>query len=146
MSETIAVEPLPNVFGFDRVSTGGRARRIADLIIASALILFTLPLMAIVALAIKCESRGPIFYRQERVGLRGARFMVIKFRSMVANAETAGRPVWAAKHDARVTAVGNIIRRFRIDELPQLFNVLKGEMCMIGPRPERPILLNNSAR
>jgi exopolysaccharide biosynthesis polyprenyl glycosylphosphotransferase len=138
MSETIVVERLPNAVGFNCVSTGDGARRIADLIIACALILFTLPLMAIVALAIKSESRGPIFYRQERVGLRGARFMVMKFRSMVENAEVGGRPVWAAKHDARVTAIGNIIRRFRIDELPQLFNVLKGEMSMIGPRPERP--------
>jgi lipopolysaccharide/colanic/teichoic acid biosynthesis glycosyltransferase len=93
--------------------------------------------MAIVALAIKCESRGPIFYRQERVGLRGARFMVIKFRSMAENAEVDG-PVWAAERDARITTVGSVIRRFRIDELPQLFNVLKGEMSMVGPRPERP--------
>jgi exopolysaccharide biosynthesis polyprenyl glycosylphosphotransferase len=135
MSETIAV---PNPLGFDYVSKNDGVKRIADLIVASVLILFTLPLMAIVAIAIKCESRGPIFYRQERVGLRGARFVVMKFRSMVENAEADGRPIWAAQRDARVTGVGNIIRRFRIDELPQLFNVLKGEMSMIGPRPERP--------
>jgi exopolysaccharide biosynthesis polyprenyl glycosylphosphotransferase len=138
MPESIAVARLPNELGLDRISTSDGARRVADLIVACALILFTLPLMAIVAVAIKCESRGPIFYRQERIGLRGARFMVMKFRSMVQNAEAGGRPVWAAQHDARVTSVGNIIRRFRIDELPQLFNVLSGEMSMIGPRPERP--------
>src|SRR5215469_1779619 len=103
MSETIAVERLPNAVGFNRVSTGDGARRIADLIIACALILFTLPLMVIVALAIKCDSRGPIFYRQERVGLRGARFMVMKFRSMMEHAEVGGRPVWSAKNDARTT-------------------------------------------
>ena len=76
--------------------------------------------------------------RQERVGLRGTRFMVMKFRSMVENAEAAGQPVWAAQHDARVTAVGNIIRRFRIDELPQLYNVLIGDMSLVGPRPLLP--------
>jgi exopolysaccharide biosynthesis polyprenyl glycosylphosphotransferase len=131
----MAVGRLPNAMTL--TSTDG-ARRIADLIIACALILFTLPLMAIVAMAIKCESRGPVFYRQERVGLRGTRFMVMKFRSMVENAEVDGQPVWAAQHDARVTAIGRVIRRFRIDELPQLFNVVRGEMSMIGPRPERP--------
>ena len=136
MSEIITIGP--NARGVDFVSKGDGSRRLADLIIACALILFTLPLMVIVAVAIKCESRGPIFYRQERVGLRSTRFMVMKFRSMVEDAEAAGRPVWAAQHDARVTTVGSIIRRFRIDELPQLFNVLKGEMSMIGPRPERP--------
>jgi len=132
----MVVGRLPNAIGL--TPTGDGARRIADLIIACALILLTLPLMAIVAVAIKCGSRGPVFYRQERVGFRGARFMVMKFRSMVENAEVDGRPVWATQHDARVTAVGRVIRHFRIDELPQLFNVLKGEMSMIGPRPERP--------
>jgi exopolysaccharide biosynthesis polyprenyl glycosylphosphotransferase len=129
---------LPTTVGLDHTSMGDCARRVADLIIACGLIFFTLPLMAIVAAAIKWESRGPIFYRQERVGLQGASFLVTKFRSMVENAED-GRPLaWAAEDDARITAVGSIIRRFRIDELPQLFNVLKGEMSMIGPRPERP--------
>jgi exopolysaccharide biosynthesis polyprenyl glycosylphosphotransferase len=138
MSEELAVGRLPATVDLDSTSMRDCARRVGDLIIASGLIFFTLPLMAIVAMAIKCESRGPIFYRQERVGLRGASFMLTKFRSMVENAEDGRRPVWAAQDDTRVTAVGSIIRRFRIDELPQLFNVLKGEMSIIGPRPERP--------
>src|SRR5215468_10789867 len=105
MSESIAVGRLPTAIRL--TSTGDGARRIGDLITACALILFTLPLMAIVAVAIKCESRGPVFYRQERVGLRGTRFWIMKFRSMVENAEVDGRPVWAAQHDARVTAIGS---------------------------------------
>ena len=94
--------------------------------------------MVIVALMIKCDSRGPVFYCQERVGLGGRRFMLLKFRSMIQDAEPEGRPVWAAEHDVRVTRIGQFIRRTRIDELPQLFNVLRDDMSMIGPRPERP--------
>jgi exopolysaccharide biosynthesis polyprenyl glycosylphosphotransferase len=117
-------------------------KRVVDLLVACALIVFTLPLLAIVALAIKCDSRGPILYRQERVGLGGRRFMLLKFRSMVQNAESDGQPVWAAEKDVRVTPVGRIIRRLRIDELPQLLSVLRGDMSMVGPRPERPYFVN----
>ena len=112
--------------------------RVVDLLVACALIVFTLPLMAIVALAIKCDSPGPILYRQERVGLGGRRFMLLKFRSMAQNAEADGQPVWAVERDVRVTPVGRIIRSLRIDELPQLLSVLRGDMSMVGPRPERP--------
>jgi lipopolysaccharide/colanic/teichoic acid biosynthesis glycosyltransferase len=120
------------------VANGKNAmRRVGDLMIACALVVFTLPLMAIVTLAIKLDSFGPVFYRQERVGLGGRRFMLLKFRSMVHNAEPDGRPVWAAEHDSRITRVGRFIRCVRIDELPQLFNVLGGDMSMVGPRPER---------
>lgn len=138
MTENIAISYSPNSLRLERPWSGERTKRIGDLIVACALIAFTLPLMAIVALAIKCNSPGPVFYRQERVGLGGRQFVVRKFRSMVANAEANGQPVWAAQRDARVTAVGRIIRRLRIDELPQLFNVLRGDMSMVGPRPERP--------
>ena len=117
-------------------------KRVVDLLVACALIVFTLPLLAIVALAIKCDSPGPILYRQERVGLGGRRFMLLKFRSMVQNAESDGQPVWAAEKDVRVTPVGRIIRRLRIDELPQLLSVLRGDMSMVGPRPERPYFVN----
>jgi exopolysaccharide biosynthesis polyprenyl glycosylphosphotransferase len=117
-------------------------RQACDLMIAWALITLTLPLMAIVALAIRCDSPGPVFYRQERVGLRGRRFSLLKFRSMVQDAEPEGRPVWAGEQDNRVTRVGGLIRRMRIDELPQLFNVLRGEMSMVGPRPERPYFVD----
>jgi lipopolysaccharide/colanic/teichoic acid biosynthesis glycosyltransferase len=113
-----------------------------DLIIACVLIIFTLPFMAIVALAIKWDSFGPVFYRQERVGLNGRRFMLLKFRSMVDDAEPDGRPVWASERDIRITRVGRLIRCTRIDELPQLFNVLCGDMSVIGPRPERPYFVD----
>jgi lipopolysaccharide/colanic/teichoic acid biosynthesis glycosyltransferase len=112
--------------------------RLSDLLIACCLILLTLPLMILVALAVKCDSRGLVFYRQERIGLGGRRFMLLKFRSMIRDAEPGGRPVWAAEHDNRVTRIGRFIRPTRIDELPQLLNVLRGDMSMIGPRPERP--------
>jgi lipopolysaccharide/colanic/teichoic acid biosynthesis glycosyltransferase len=112
-----------------------------DLVVACALIALALPLMLLVALAIKWDSRGPIVYRQERVGLRGRRFDVLKFRSMRQDAEADGQPVWAAVDDPRVTRVGRFIRWARIDELPQLFNVVRGEMSMVGPRPERPFFV-----
>ena len=113
-------------------------KRAADLSVACALLAFTLPLMMMVLLAIKLDSPGPVFYRQERVGLGGRRFTLLKFRSMRQDAEADGRPVWAAVEDDRITRVGRFIRCMRIDELPQLFNVLCGEMSMVGPRPERP--------
>jgi exopolysaccharide biosynthesis polyprenyl glycosylphosphotransferase len=138
MEGSVSVDSPPDFRRVNRYWPGERTKRISDLIVACALIAFTLPLMTIVALAIKCSSPGPVFFRQERVGRGGRRFMVLKFRSMVANAEADGRPVWAAQQDVRVTAVGRIIRRLRIDELPQLFNVLRGDMSMVGPRPERP--------
>jgi lipopolysaccharide/colanic/teichoic acid biosynthesis glycosyltransferase len=93
--------------------------------------------MLLTALAIRLDSPGPILYRQERVGLGGGTFTVLKFRSMRTDAEARG-PVWAAQRDPRVTRVGSFIRLTRIDELPQLLNVLRGEMSFIGPRPERP--------
>ena len=115
---------------------------ICDLLVPFVLIALTLPIMVIVTLAIRCDSPGPVFYRQERVGLGGRRFNLLKFRSMIEDAEPEGRPVWAAQNDNRVTRVGRFIRRMRIDELPQLFNVLRGEMSMVGPRPERPYFVD----
>jgi len=112
-------------------------KRVIDLTVACALLAFALPLMMIVAFAIKYDSPGPVFYRQERVGLGGRRFALLKFRSMRQDAEADGRPVWAAIADARITRVGRLIRCTRIDELPQLLNVLYGDMSMVGPRPER---------
>jgi exopolysaccharide biosynthesis polyprenyl glycosylphosphotransferase len=96
------------------------------------------PLMSIVAVAIKLSSRGPVLYRQTRVGWQGKHFTLYKFRSMYQGAETATGAVWAAKDDARVTRVGRWLRLLRLDELPQFFNVLRGEMSIVGPRPERP--------
>ena len=117
--------------------SGALARRTADIALSLAMLVLTLPLMLAAALAIACESRGPVLYRQERVGLHGRVFTLLKFRSMRRDAEARG-PVWAAQRDPRVTRVGAFIRLTRIDELPQLFNVLRGEMSLIGPRPERP--------
>jgi len=111
--------------------------RLFDLALSAALLVFTLPVMLLTALAIRMETDGPIFYSQERVGLNGQVFRIHKFRSMRVDAEATG-PVWAAQQDRRVTRVGAFIRRVRIDELPQLLNVLRGEMSFIGPRPERP--------
>jgi lipopolysaccharide/colanic/teichoic acid biosynthesis glycosyltransferase len=94
--------------------------------------------MLLTALAVRLESRGPIIYRQERVGLGGQSFMCLKFRSMRTDAEKDGVARWATKNDSRVTRVGSFIRKCRIDELPQLISVLRGEMSLVGPRPERP--------
>jgi exopolysaccharide biosynthesis polyprenyl glycosylphosphotransferase len=113
-------------------------KRMLEVLFSIGLLLFTLPVLLLTAIAIKLESPGPIFYKQERNGLGGRLFSVIKFRSMRSDAEKNG-PQWATKQDARVTRIGQFIRKTRIDELPQLINVLSGEMSLIGPRPERPI-------
>ena len=112
--------------------------RAFDILLSLAILVITLPVLLLTALLIRLDSRGPVFYRQTRVGLLGNNFEIIKFRSMRVDAEVGGTPVWAAERDPRVTRVGRIIRMLRIDELPQLYNVLRGEMSVIGPRPERP--------
>jgi len=112
-------------------------KRVFDLLAASVLLIVTLPVMAITALAILLESGRPLIFRQDRVGLGGKEFTVFKFRSMRTDAERDGVPRWATSGDPRITRVGKFIRRTRIDELPQLFNVLRGEMSFVGPRPER---------
>ena len=117
-----------------------RARRLIDVALASVIGLLTSPLMLLTALAIKLESRGPVFYLQERAGLNNTTFRIIKFRSMRVDAEANG-PVWAHEGDSRVTRVGRWIRKRRVDELPQLFNIIRGEMSLIGPRPERPVFI-----
>jgi lipopolysaccharide/colanic/teichoic acid biosynthesis glycosyltransferase len=95
------------------------------------------PLIVVTAVLIKLDSQGPVFFSQERVGEKGKIYRIHKFRSMAADAEKQSGPVWAQSDDDRITRVGNIIRRLRIDEIPQLYNVLKGEMSFVGPRPER---------
>ena len=131
--------------GFRHGRCNAFLKRLFDLAIAIALILLTLPLMLVVAVLIKCESRGPVLYRQERVGRCGRVFVLLKFRSMRQDAEAGGAPVWAAKGDSRITRVGRFIRYTRIDELPQLWNVLRGEMSLVGPRPERPYFVERLA-
>jgi sugar transferase (PEP-CTERM system associated) len=113
-------------------------KRVLDVILASLLLIVTAPLLAIIAIAIKLESTGPVLFRQVRVGLRGRTFTILKFRSMHEGAESLAGPVWAAECDERVTKVGRWLRKFRLDELFQAINVLRGEMSIVGPRPERP--------
>jgi lipopolysaccharide/colanic/teichoic acid biosynthesis glycosyltransferase len=105
------------------------------------LLVVAFPVMIVSAVLIKMTSPGPIFYRQERVGQGGRLFTLCKFRTMINDAEKHVGPVWAAKDDDRVTPVGRILRRMRIDELPQVYNVLRGDMSLVGPRPERPFFV-----
>jgi len=113
-------------------------KRLLDIVVTLLLAVPALPIMVVTALLIAAEGDGPIIYRQERVGRRGKRFTLLKFRSMTRDAERDGKAAWATVGDTRVTRVGRFIRRTRIDELPQLINVLRGEMSIVGPRPERP--------
>ena len=114
------------------------AKRLIDLAVSLFVIVPLFPVWLIVSLAIKIESRGPVLYRQERVGQNGNVFMINKFRSMVQEAETMTGPIWAKQEDPRITNVGQFLRRFRLDEVPQFINVLIGDMSVVGPRPERP--------
>ncbi|HEX8553473.1 MAG TPA: TIGR03013 family XrtA/PEP-CTERM system glycosyltransferase [Sphingomonas sp.] len=113
-------------------------KRAFDIVVSLLLLIVTLPIVLITAVLIKMESRGPAFYRQRRVGLYNQAFEIVKLRSMRLDAEVAGQAQWASKDDPRVTRIGRFIRKVRIDELPQTWTVLKGEMSFVGPRPERP--------
>ncbi|MBB3117091.1 TIGR03013 family XrtA/PEP-CTERM system glycosyltransferase [Pseudoduganella violacea] len=135
-----SLQPSWLVFGggFDQSFMRAFMKRAFDVMASLLLLAVSLPVMLFTALCIFIEDRAPIFYQQERVGKDGHVFKVLKFRSMFNDAEKGGKPQWAARNDPRVTRVGNIIRKLRIDELPQILNVLKGEMSFVGPRPERP--------
>lgn len=132
--------------GFNNNSLRDVVKRGFDLVASGILLLVTSPIVAITALLIKLDSVGPLFYLQERVGEGGRVFAVCKFRSMCADAEPAGKPIWATANDDRTTRVGRIIRKLRIDELPQIFNVLRGDMSFVGPRPERPFFVQQLAQ
>jgi len=123
--------------GFHKSAFLVAAKRAADIIVSFLALILMLPVMGIVAAAIWLESGSPILYRQERTGLGSRSFEMLKFRSMRQDAEADG-PSWAASDDGRITRVGKLIRKFRLDELPQIFNVFRGEMSLVGPRPERP--------
>ncbi len=127
--------------GFVGGQAQAAAKRVFDVFSSTLLLLLALPIMGVTALAVRLESPGGILYRQERVGLNGRTFMLLKFRSMRSDAEKDGVPQWAAVNDSRVTRVGALIRKVRIDEIPQIFNVLRGDMSFIGPRPERPFFV-----
>jgi len=137
----LSVEHLPPsaiIFsnGFRGVMVYKGIKRVFDLLASLFGIVLFLPLFVLIALAIKLDSRGPVFYRQERVGQDGRLFSLIKFRSMTVDAEKDG-PVWAVVNDQRVTRVGRWLRKLRLDEIAQLINVIRGEMSLVGPRPER---------
>ncbi len=117
------------------------AKRTSDIVLSVLAILLSAPVLLLVAVLIKLESRGPIIFRQERVGLDGKEFEMLKFRSMRVDAEDKTGPVWANKNDDRKTRLGAFLRKTSVDELPQLFNVLKGDMSLVGPRPERPVFV-----
>jgi exopolysaccharide biosynthesis polyprenyl glycosylphosphotransferase len=119
-----------------------RLKRLVDFVLATALLVVLSPLLLAIAILIRLSSKGPIIYTQERIGLHNRPFSVVKFRSMVHGAEDGSGPVWAAERDPRVTGIGRWLRRWRMDELPQLFNVIKGDMSLVGPRPERSIFVN----
>ena len=135
----VDIEQIPPDWfaGLAGPSRGEGALRVFDIAVSLGLLVLTLPLMLLTALLIRLDSPGTVLYRQERVGLGGKPFTLLKFRSMRADAELRG-PAWAQAKDPRVTRVGQFIRKTRVDELPQLLNVLRGEMSFVGPRPERP--------
>lgn len=138
-----SLQPSWLVFGngFDQSVLRTLVKRTFDLAVSISVLIVALPILLITALFIFIEDRGPIFYQQERVGKDGKTFMVLKFRSMRADAESSGKPQWASTNDPRTTRVGRIIRLLRIDEFPQILNVLKGDMSFVGPRPERPFFV-----
>lgn len=126
--------------GFGQGKLDAIAKRAFDIVLAATFLVLVAPVLALAALAIKLEDGGPVFYRQTRMGRNGEPFEILKLRSMRVDAERHG-PRWAAIDDARITRVGRFLRRTRIDELPQLVNIIKGEMSFVGPRPERPVFV-----
>ncbi len=127
--------------GFNRTRFTETIKRIIDVTLSSALLLLGLPVTAIVSVLIKVDSRGPVFFRQERVRQGGRPFSLIKFRTMTETAEEDTGPIWAQEDDPRITRVGKVLRKIRLDEAPQIINVLRGEMSFVGPRPERPFFV-----
>lgn len=130
------IEVMPDIMS----PAGKLTKRIIDVVISSLTLLITSPVLVITAICIKLDSKGPLFYKQVRVGRKNEEFTIYKFRSMIANSEESG-PEWSGDNDPRITRVGKIIRRLYIDELPQMINVLKNDMSLIGPRPERPFFV-----
>ena len=129
------------LYGWNRV-----VKRGCDVVLGALALAFALPAMLAIAALLKATSRGPVLYRQERMGLDGHRFAMLKFRTMVLDAEAATGPRWAVRDDPRRTRVGAVLRRFSLDELPQLLNVLRGDMSLVGPRPERPSFVEEFRR
>ncbi len=147
--QKIAVEDVEHGWFIENFSLRRRplyeaGKRVSDIVLSAALLLVTLPLLPFIALAVK-STRGPLLFKQQRTGRHGKPFGAIKFRSMVDNAESNG-PQWASKNDSRVTRAGRFLRATRLDEIPQLVNILRGDMSFVGPRPERPEFVETLAR
>lgn len=123
-----------------------KIKRLMDIVFSLIILIVTLPITLLVAIAIKLDSEGPVFYKQIRVGKDGKEFKIYKFRSMFKDAEKHTGPVWSTKDDPRITRVGKILRKFRLDEIPQFINVLRGEMSLVGPRPERPYFVEKLSK
>jgi exopolysaccharide biosynthesis polyprenyl glycosylphosphotransferase len=140
--EGLSVEQLIYADGFRAPKWYLGVKRVLDIVLAAVLLLITSPLLLLIAIAIKLDSDGPAVFSQERVGLLGRRFTLHKFRSMRQDAEVQSGPTWAKKDDDRVTRVGGFLRKCRLDELPQMWNVFRGDMSFIGPRPERPYFVD----
>lgn len=132
--------------GFKKSGFAKWSKRMTGIVVSLLIGIVSLPAMILVAILIKLDSPGPIFYRQERVGEEGTPFMLLKFRSMRIDAEALTGPVWAKEEDPRVTRVGRFIRKTRLDELPQIINVLRGDMSFVGPRPERPFFVEELSK
>jgi len=146
LSHPAAVGTQPGMTAATRLviqtpTTGEFLIRLLDIVGSLVILILALPVMIVSALLIKITSAGPVFYRQERVGQGGRLFTLCKFRTMINDAEKHIGPVWARRNDDRVTPVGRVLRRTRIDELPQIYNVLRGDMSLVGPRPERPFFV-----
>ena len=135
-------EPLVNISRSSMSDSGKNIKRAMDILVSLIALVVLLPVFALVAIIIKKTSPGPVFYLQERIGLHNKPFDIIKFRSMVQNAEQAGKPQLSSDDDPRITPFGRFMRKYRIDELPQFWNVLKGEMSLVGPRPERKFYID----
>jgi sugar transferase (PEP-CTERM system associated) len=140
--EGLRPEWLVYADGFRQPALYLAAKRALDVVAALVLLAVSFPVLVLVALAIKIESAGPVLFAQERVGHHGRTFTLFKFRSMRQDAEAQSGPVWAGENDARITPLGRVLRKCRLDELPQIWNVLRGEMSFVGPRPERPYFVS----
>jgi exopolysaccharide biosynthesis polyprenyl glycosylphosphotransferase len=136
--DTLTIDDLLLAEGFVAGRTSTVVKRGCDLAISVIMLILSLPVMALAVLAIRLDSPGPVFYRQRRIGRLGQPFTLLKFRSMTVDAEAGDNPCWAQRQDPRITRVGAVMRAARVDELPQLVNVIRGEMSLVGPRPERP--------
>ncbi len=134
--------PIINVSSSPLYGWGRLEKRAMDIVVSAAALVILSPLMLVLGMAVKLNSEGPIFYRQERMGFDGKRFDILKFRSMYIDAERETGAIWARENDPRTTRVGAFMRRWNLDELPQLYNVLRGDMSLVGPRPERPVFID----